>query len=149
MFSLRDRDLSLSQLQEKTAINKKKLGKLLDLLVAADYVAQFGDNYGSVALVLGPEDVDMVNAMIAVGRDIMSTWHEDNFSSIQTELSDLTPIRNGVPFERVYTEIWHFVFGIANRVLAEEGFFADPYSEDRRHQGFLPVVWASGIDETP
>ncbi len=149
MFSLRDQDLSISQLQTRTEIGEKKLGRLLDLLKAADYVAQYGDNYGSVALVLGPEDADMVNAMIAVGRDIMSAWHEENFDNIQSALSDLTPIRNGVPFERVYTEIWHFIFGIANRVLVEEGFFAEPYAKDRRHQGFRPLVWAKRIDETP
>lgn len=60
-------------------------------------------------------------------------------------MADLTPVRNGVPFERVYTEVWHFIFGIANRTLAEEGLFADPYADERRHQGFLPFVWSSDL----
>jgi len=75
----------------------------------------------------------------------MTRWHEENYDRIVAALADLTPIRNGVPFERVYTEIWHFIFGIANRHLVEAGLFADPYSGNRRHQGFLPVIWASEL----
>ncbi len=89
----------------------------------------------------------MVRAMLAEGRDIMAAWHEENYESIRSQLSHLTPMQNGVPFERVYTEVWHFVFGIANRILAERGFFADPYAEGRTFKGFIPAIWANGLDE--
>jgi hypothetical protein len=45
--------------------------------------------------------------------------------------------------------IWHFVFEFANRALVEEGLFANPYAEDRRYQGFLPVVSDAGLAESP
>ena len=54
-----------------------------------------------------------------------------------------------LPFETVYTEVWHFIFGIANRVLVEEGLFADPYAEERKSKGFIPAVWAKGLSELP
>ena len=76
----------------------------------------------------------------------MIAWHEENYDAIKAVLSDLTPLRNGVPFERVYTEVWHFVFGIANRELVKAGFFADPYAEGRRHKGFRPFIWSSDLD---
>ena len=79
----------------------------------------------------------------------MAAWHEANYARIRQALSDLTPIRNGVPFERVYTEIWHFVFGFANRTLVQEGFFANPYAESRRYQGFIPVVWDARLAKSP
>ncbi len=67
--------------------------------------------------------------------------------------STLNYSRQGVPLilaERgVYTEVWRFVFGIANRTLVEQGFFADPYDEHRSHQRFIPVIFAKGIDEFP
>ena len=100
-------------------------------------------------LVLRPEDAEPVAAMVAMGHEIMVDWHEANYAGIRQALSDLTPIRNGVPFERVYTEIWHFVFGFANRTLVEEGLFADPYAESRRYRGFLPVVWDAGLARAP
>jgi hypothetical protein len=38
---------------------------------------------------------------------------------------------------------------MANRSLVEAGFFADPYSPERLHQGFLPAIWSNGLSETP
>ena len=76
-------------------------------------------------LFLRPQDAEPVAAMVAMGREIMVDWHEANYAHMRQALSDLTPIRNGVTFERVYTEIWHFVFGFANRTLVEEGLFAN------------------------
>ncbi len=149
MLSLRNRDILAAELQAQTAIDEVKLAGILDFLQAAGYIAQYDDSYGSVIVVLGPEDAEMVDAMIAIGRDIMSSWHNAEYSNLKSTLSDLTPVQNGVPFERVYTEIWHFIFAIANRTLVEEGFFADPYAAERRHQGFLPFIWANGLDEHP
>ena len=84
-----------------------------------------------------------------IGRQVMIDWHEQNYEQIKSASSQLTPILNSVPLERVYTEIWHFVFAIANRTLVEEGFFADPYAEDRLHKGFITVIWVNGIAEHP
>jgi len=80
-------------------------------------------------------------------REVMAAWHEANYETLRERLSDLTPGRNGVPLERVYTEVWHFVFAIADRTLVERGFFADPYDESRAFEGFLPATWANGLDE--
>ena len=54
-----------------------------------------------------------------------------------------------MPFEHVYTEIGHFVFGFANRTLVEQGLFANPYGDERRYRGFLPLVWDAQLGETP
>lgn len=149
LFELRERDLSAAELAARTEIEEGKLEHILGLLEAADYVERQGQVFSARALVLGPQDADMVHAMMAKGREIMVDWHDANYETIRADLSQLTPTRNGVPFERVYTEIWHFVFGIANRTLVERGFFADPYADGRRYEGFLPVVWANGIDQLP
>jgi hypothetical protein len=39
------------------------------------------------------------------------------------------------------------VFGIANRVLVDEGMLADPYGADRKYQGYVPVVWHRSLGE--
>lgn len=149
MLALRERNLSFDELAARTEIDERKLQRILGLLEVADYVKREGEVYSGRALVLSPRDADMVHAMVAKGREIMAAWHEAHYETIRAGFSQLTPIRNGVPFERVYTEIWHFVFGIANRTLVERGFFADPYADGRRYKGFLPVVWANGLDESP
>jgi hypothetical protein len=146
MVALSKQDLALAPLAARTGIDTDKLERILALLEAADYVSRQQDAYAGRVLVLGARDQAMVRGMVAKGREIMIAWHETNYAGIKGALSALTPLENGVPFERVYTEVWHFVFGIANRELVKAGFFADPYAEDRRHKGFLPFIWASDLD---
>jgi DNA-binding MarR family transcriptional regulator len=149
MMELGKEALSSGAICERTGIPKSKLDRILAFLEAAEYVESRGEDWQAKVLVLRSEDAEKVEAVVAKGREIMLEWHEANYDGLREGLSDLTPIRNGVPFERVYTEIWHFLFGFANRTLVEEGLFADPYGQDRRYQGFLPVVWADGLAHAP
>jgi DNA-binding MarR family transcriptional regulator len=149
MMELGREVLNEHALAGRTEIKEGKVDRILAFLEAAEYVERKDGAWQAKVLVLRPEDAEPVATMVALGRDIMVDWHEANYASIQQALSDLTPIRNGVPFEQVYTEIWHFVFGFANRTLVEEGLFADPYAEGRRYQGFLPVVWDARLAESP
>jgi hypothetical protein len=149
MMELGGEDLAAGALGERTGIEKRKLDRILAFLGAAEYIESHGDSWQATVLVLRPQDATKVEAMVATGREIMLEWHEANYDRVRTALADLTPIRNGVPFERVYTEIWHFIFGIANRTLVEEGLFVNPYEDKRRFQGFLPVVWDAGLAQSP
>jgi hypothetical protein len=149
MATLRTRDHTQGELAEVTGMEEDKLERIVGLLEGANYVAVEGETIQGRALVLTARDAALVREIVALGREIMITWHEANYAAIRERLADLTPTRNGVPFERVYTEVWHFIFGIANRTLVDQGFFADPYSSERRHRGFLPVIWKNGIEELP
>jgi hypothetical protein len=149
MMELAREALSAAALADVTGIEEDKIDRILNFLQAAEYVERTDSSWQAEVLVLRPEDAEPVAAMVAVGREIMAAWHEANYARVRQALSDLTPIQNGVPFERVYTEIWHFVFGFANRTLVEEGLFANPYAESRRYQGFLPVVWDARLVNSP
>jgi hypothetical protein len=138
-------DKTSEELAVETGIDAEKIDLILDLLEIAQYVERMGDTFASRVVVLTEDDKKMVDAMVSRTRDIMAQWHETNYDSVRERLSHLTPIKCGVPFERVYTEIWHFIFAVANRTLVEEGFFADPYAEDRMYKGFLPVAWAPSL----
>lgn len=147
MAALRTADRSRAELGEVTGIAEERLERIVRLLEGADYVVVEGETIQGRALVLTAKDAELVREAVALGREIMIAWHDANYATIQDRLSGLTPIQNGVPFERVYTEVWHFVFGLANRTLVEKGFFADPY--ERRHRGFLPAIWNNGIETLP
>ena len=149
MMELGREALNERALAARTTVEEGKVDRILAFLEAAEYVERKDGAWQAKVLVLRPEDAEPVAKMVALGREIMADWHEANYASIRQALSDLTPIRNGVPFEQVYTEIWHFVFGFANLMLVEEGLFADPYAESRRYQGFLPVVWDARLAESP
>ncbi len=147
MTTLRTSDRSLSELSATTSIEKQKLERIVQLLEAAGYVSIDGETIRGQALVLSAGDATLVRETRKLGREIMTAWHEANYRAIRARLADLTPTRNGVPFERVYTEVWHFIFGVANRTLVKKGLFADPYK--RRHPGFLPAIWQTGMAEPP
>ena len=147
MFALRSEDLDSAALENETGIVPNKLATLLPLLELAGYVGREGDNYVSTAVILSNEDEAMIHEMLREGRGIITDWHEKNYTRIKETLGNLTPLRHGVPYGRVYTEVWHFLFGIANRTLVEDGLFGDPYSEDRPTKGFLPAVEANGLSE--
>ncbi len=146
---MEEKSASARALSESTGISERRLERILAFLEVADYVEAQDAVWQAEALVLRPEDAEKVEALVAKGREIMLAWHLANYERVRDALSDLTPIRNGVPFERVYTEIWHFLFGFANQTLVEEGLFADPYDSDRRYPGFLPVVWANVLTQAP
>jgi hypothetical protein len=149
MMELGREALDATTLGERTGLDESKLGRILTFLEAAEYAEAHGEAWQATVLVLRPEDATKVDAMVAKGREIMLEWHEANYDRLREALADLTPTRNGVPFERVYTSVWHFIFGFANRTLVEEGLFADPYGDERRYQGFLPVVWSTDLAQSP
>jgi hypothetical protein len=149
MGLLRSRALLRAELATEAALAPRKFEAILDLLEALDYVRPDGERLVAGAVVLTPEDSSLVQATRLLARDVMVAWHERNYKALRGRLSGITPLRNRVPFERVYTSVWHYVFGIANRSLVEAGFFADPYGPDRRHQGFLPAIWAKGLAQLP
>ncbi len=75
----------------------------------------------------------------------MDAWLAANYQAVQAELSTITPLRYGVPYADVFTQVWHYLFGTANRQLVEARVFADPYSESRQYKGFIPVVWHGSL----
>jgi hypothetical protein len=149
MFALRSDDLSADALRELAGIDETKLDRLLTLLEMAGYVVKEGETYAGTALVLTSDDKDLVHDVLRRGREIIIAWHERSYETIKEKLQNLTPLRHGVPYGVVYTEVWHFLFGVANRTLVEEGLFCDPYAEGRPIKGFIPAVWANGLSELP
>lgn len=147
MRLLRSHALSEKQLGVGTGLQPERLGVILDLLEAIGYVERREGSTRSLVPVLDSSDLELMREIRIAGRSIMAAWHEQNYEPLRARLSHLTPLRNGVPFKRVYTEVWHYIFGIANRTLVEAGLFADPYAAGRRFTGYLPAIWANGLGE--
>jgi hypothetical protein len=101
--------------------------------------------YYAVIPVLVEEDAPMVRALIDLSRDVMISWLEDNYKLYKAELEQATTIGQTVPLEAAFWNVWHWLFGITNRILVERGVFEDPYADHRAFKGFLPVVWNRAI----
>jgi hypothetical protein len=144
MLALGNGPKSVDELTVTTSLPAETLIDLLALLEEIEYVAVVGSRYRATVPVLTDTDTPMVRKLLSLGRQVIRQWHEEHYDALASELSHITPLKHGVPYGVVYTEVWHFVFALANRELIEAGFLADPYAGNRRYKGFIPAVWRPG-----
>ena len=68
------------------------------------------------------------------------TWLEEHYSKLKQALAQSTPVRHGVDYTEVFRVVWHWVFGMANRSLAQMGIIYDTYQSGSLTPGYLPAV---------
>ncbi len=125
----------------KDGLSPMDAGRLLPILVAFDYVSEQDGRYQAKVPLLTKQDEAMTKNLRALVRKIMEEWLAANYSKIKKELEGLSLTKAGVPFEEGFSMIWHYLFGLANQKLVEAGFFADPYGQDQKFKGYIPVVY--------
>ncbi len=87
----------------------------------------------------------MVQRIRQIGLKAIEAWFRDNYSEFQSAVRDISPVRNKMPFPVAFDHLWHHVFGIANRMLVEDGLFADPYARNAMPQGNVVVACEKGV----
>lgn len=114
---------------------------IVNLLEGMGYVAYDGGvvklNYPFFSI----EDKEVVNEAYDVLKGILKEFTCKRFSAYREELKAITPLRRGFDFREIYTNVWHWIFGQANRILADRGFIYDP---PRRRSGEARyIAWVS------
>lgn len=142
LMALRDGPRSPADLAQVAGTDEKTMKHLLALLAGLQYVRPEGDRYAASIPLLTKTDEPMVRGLLALSREVMAAWLAANYQPLRKALEGITPLRYGVPYEQVFTQLWHYIFGITNRQLAEAGLFADPYAAARRFKGFIPAIWS-------
>ena len=122
---------------------------ILRLLTAIGYLRDTDHRYVVGVPALTERDKLLVDATLKLSRDIMTDWLRQNYPPVKNELSELSPMRNGLPFSLVFSEVWHYEFGFAAKSLAESGFYANPRAPGNRYEGYVPLVWASSLLKGP
>jgi hypothetical protein len=120
--------------------------QVLDLLVELAYVRCAGTHCSAAIPVLTELDGTAVQQARALSRSIIERWLAREYEPLRQRLTGLTPVREGVAYPQVFTQIWHYVFGMTNGELARRGFFADPYASSLKFKGFIPVVWDQKLE---
>jgi len=138
-------DATLVQL----SIPENRRNAILHLLTSIGYLERSGQRYVIAVPVLTRTDRPLVEATLKLTRDIMSAWLRRNYAPMKHELSDLLPMRNGLPFSLVFSEVWHYEFGFATKTLAEDGFYANPRQRRNRYKGYVPLVWENSLLKGP
>lgn len=121
----------------------------LQLLVSIGYLREAGQRYSLGVPVLVAADKPLADAVLGLSRTIMTQWLGRNYEPMRNELTQLSPMRNGVPFSLAFSEVWHYEFGFATKYLAESGFYANPRARGTLYPGYVPLVWASSVLTAP
>lgn len=146
MFALRDGEKSLTELSDLVGIKNDDASALVALLKELGYLSGQGRVFRADIPVLSKDDEVMVGEVRRIGWDVMQEWLSQAYEDIKAELSGLTPMRYGVPFTDIFPQVWHYLFGTANRQLVEAGLFADPYAHSQRYEGYIPAVWHQSLE---
>jgi hypothetical protein len=89
----------------------------------------------------------MLDAARELGWQLMDEWLDINYSTVEAELQALTARKYGIPYRQLYTQIWHYLFGLANKSLVHSGHFANPYAEGRVSKGMIPFAFVADLIE--
>jgi hypothetical protein len=134
---------------KELSVPEERRGATLKLLVATGYLSEKNQHYSISIPGLTAKDKPMVDAAVALGRNIISAWLKENYPLMKEQLNGLSPMRSGVPFSLAFSEVWHYTFGFATKVLAENGFYANPRAAGNRYQGYVPLVWTTPVLKSP
>ncbi len=74
----------------------------------------------------------------------LRAWCQQYYESIKKATGEATPLRHGVPYPEVFGHMWHYVFGLANKRLADMGLIFDAYAPDHRSPGCVPAILEEG-----
>jgi hypothetical protein len=117
----------------------------LALLGAIGYVRAQQGRYVLTSVVLDRGDRAMVDHILAGHRRILLQWLQQNYRQIRAELGGLTAIRQGLPFEALFTQIWHDFFGLATRQLVARGVVANPHAPGALSPGSIGMTWGMSV----
>jgi len=118
---------------------------ILALLQDLHYVRGGEDAYVLAIPYFSLADKPMIDAVRALCWQLMDVWLDDNSAAVKDGLGGLNAIQHGVPYEQLFTEIWHYLFGMTNKALVESGHFADPYADERLFKGMMPFAFDTEI----
>ena len=142
LFELRKGPAGVADLSRAIGGDAKPL---LALLTEIEYVRRDGGLYRLRVPVLDESDRAMVDEALRWNRGILSVWLASHHSEMRRELTGLTAMRAGLPFEALFTQIWHELFGAVTRELAQRRVIASAYTPGRRYKGSLSMLWRRSL----
>jgi hypothetical protein len=148
MLSLRSGPKGIEELSQAVGIGPGEAERLSSLLIELDYVANTDNRLSARIPVLTMRDSLFVERIRKIGREEMTAWFETGYPLLSSELAELEPFRY-LPQKELFYDIWHDIFGAANRNLVKAGLFADPYSRFYGAKGIIPAVFEKSLYKKP
>ena len=130
---------------ETTGVEKDRADAILLLLKELQYVEETQGSYLLSTPFFSRDDKPMIDAARSLSWQLMHNWLDLNYSTVEASLGELTAIKYGVPYKQLYTQIWHYIFGLANKSLVQSGHFANPYAEGRLSKAIIPFAFDTEV----
>jgi len=145
LIAIRRGDRLARDISATTGLPSGQLASILDYLVSLNYLAWDGNTYQLRVPVFAAEDREMVQAARTLSNNIIIDHLANEYDNLKDDLSGLTMIEYGTPYEHLCTQIWHYLFGMTNRKLMEQGLFPDLYDDGRDFPGFTSFVFSADL----
>jgi len=124
--ALAKESLAEETLAQAAGVTQEKVAALFPLLVQLGYLHEGTDGWRPAVPVFLALDKTSIETAVALVVDVVQTVVAARYNEMWQMLQDISPVCNGVPFVEIFTEVWHFIFAEANRILAETSFMASP-----------------------
>lgn len=147
LSALRDGAVTVDSAAASTGADKKRTEAILALLEELQYVARDGESFILTTPYFSTADRPMIDAARELSGLLMEEWLDLNGATVEAKLEGLTARKYGVPYRQLFTQIWHYLFGLTNKALVASGHFADPYAEGRVGKGMIPFVFNADLLE--
>ncbi len=118
----------------------KSLDKRITLLQKLGYIDEEDDRYYLSVPFFTEEDRDMILDCIRPLIPILKDWIDDDLEDLKSDIEPIRPSQNGVPFDEYFIQVWHYIFGLVNKNLANRSIIYDTYSDDSEHKGYMPGI---------
>lgn len=146
LFALRETSSNVNRLAARTRIPPPTLAAELRLLQRAEYVSRDRNGRWSLAVpVLEGADSTVVSGVLALSELVLTEWLEEHYPTLRRRLHSLTAVRQGVPFEALFTQVWHELFGRTTKEMVRAGVVFDPRGGSVRYPGSLGVLWRRSL----
>jgi predicted transcriptional regulator len=137
--------MSMYVLREKLEMEKDQAESLLKMLADMRYISLSKEKARLNYPVFTAEDEEIIEDIWQALSHIVEREACEYFNSLKTELAEITPIRRGIDPREIYTDVWHWIFGWANRIMAERGLFFDPPKEREGEGRYIAWISTQGI----
>jgi len=117
---------ALAEEAQAPGVGPEKVGALVPALAELGYLQDGDGGWRPATPVFLASDRTSIETAAALVVKIVEGVVSNRYGEMQRALQNTSPARNGVPFDEVFNEVWHFVFSEANRALTETGFMAPP-----------------------
>lgn len=146
---LRDAASLLFRIDAKGPIQEKEMNmtrnkwqsNLICLLEDMNYIIREKETIKLNYPVFVADDKKIIDEIVDILiPSVLQVIHQ-NYLNIKKELGSISPLKNNIPLNEVFTEVWHWIFAQTNKILAERGIFHDP--PKKRKGESRSIAWIS------